>query len=40
MKLQMTVIVLSESVVTDYLKTDLVHTPVLMAYGRYLELTE
>ena len=31
---------LSETVVTDYLKTDLVHTPILIAYGRYLELTE
>ena len=31
---------LSEPVVTDYLKTDLVHMPVLIAYGRYLEPTE
>ena len=29
-----------EPVVTDYLKTDLVHTPVLITYGEYLELTE
>ena len=31
---------LSEPVVTEYLKTDLVHTPVLIAYSGYLELTE
>ena len=31
---------LSEPVVTEYLKTDLDHTPVFVAYGRYLELTE
>ena len=31
---------LSEPVVTEYLKTDLVHTPVLIAYGGYLEPTE
>ena len=31
---------LSELVVTEYLKTDLVHTPVLIAYGGYLEPTE
>ena len=31
---------LSEPVVTEYLKTDLVHTPVFVAYGGYLELTE
>ena len=31
---------LSEPVVTEYLKTDLVHTPVLIVYGGYLELTE
>ena len=31
---------LSEPVVTDYLKTDLVPTPILIAYGRYLEPTE
>ena len=31
---------LSEPVVTDYLKTDLVHTPVLIAYSRYLEPTK
>ena len=31
---------LSEPVVTEYLKTDLVHTPVLIAYGRYLDPTE
>ena len=31
---------LSEPAVTEYLKTDLVHTPVLIAYGGYLELTE
>ena len=31
---------LSEPVVTEYLKTDLVHKPVLIAYGGYLELTE
>ena len=30
----------SEPVVTEYLKTDLVHTPVFVAYGGYLELTE
>ena len=30
----------SEPVVTEYLKTDLVHTPVLIAYGGYLEPTE
>ena len=30
----------SEPVVTEYLKTDLVHTPVFVAYGRYLEPTE
>ena len=29
-----------EPVVTDYLKTDLVHTPVLITYGEYLEPTE
>ena len=29
----------SEPVVTDYLKTDLVHMPVLIVY-RYLELTD
>ena len=31
---------LSEPVVTDYLKTDLVHTPILIAYGGYLEPIE
>ena len=31
---------LSEPVVTKYLKTDLVHTPILIIYNRYLELTE
>lgn len=31
---------LSEPVVTECLKTDLVHTPALIAYGRYLEPTE
>ena len=31
---------LSEPVVTEYLKTDLVCTPILIAYGGYLELTE
>ena len=31
---------LFEPVVTEYLKTDLVHKPVLIAYGGYLELTE
>ena len=31
---------LSEPVVTDYLKTDLVHTPIFVAYGGYLEPTE
>ena len=31
---------LSEPVVTEYVKTDLVHTPVLIAYGGNLELTE
>ena len=31
---------LSESVATNYLKTDLIHTLVLVAYGRYLEPTE
>ena len=31
---------LSEPVVTEYLKTDLVHTPVFVAYGGYLEPTE
>ena len=31
---------LSEPVVTEYLKTDLVHTPILIAYGGYLEPTE
>ena len=31
---------LFEPVVTDYLKTDLVHTPILTAYSGYLELTE
>ena len=31
---------LSEPVVTEYLKTDMVHTPVLIAYGGYLEPTE
>ena len=31
---------LSEPVVTEYLKTDLVHTPVLIAYSGYLKLTE
>ena len=31
---------LSEPVATEYLKTDLVHTPVLIAYGGYLEPTE
>ena len=31
---------LSEPVVTEYLKTDLVHTPILIAYSGYLELTE
>ena len=30
----------SEPVVTEYLKTDLVPTPVFVAYGGYLELTE
>ena len=29
-----------EPVVTDYLKSDLVHTPVLITYGEYLEPTE
>ena len=32
--------ILSEPVVTEYLKTDLVHTPVLRAYGGYLEQTK
>ena len=31
---------LSEPVVTEYLKTDLVHTAVFIAYGGYLEPTE
>ena len=31
---------LFEPVATDYPKTDLVHTPVLIAYGGYLEPTE
>ena len=31
---------LFEPVVTDYLKTDLVHTPVLIAYSGYLEPNE
>ena len=31
---------LSEPVATDYLKTDLVQTFVLVAYGGYLEPTE
>ena len=31
---------LSEPVLTHYLKTDLVHTPVLIAYGGYLEPTK
>ena len=31
---------LSEPVVTDYLKTDLVHTPILKAYDGYLEPIE
>ena len=31
---------LSEPVVTEYLKTDLVYTPVLIAYSGYLEPTE
>ena len=31
---------LSEPVVIEYLKTDLVHTPVLIAYSGYLEPTE
>ena len=31
---------LSEPVVTEYLKTDLVHMPVLMTYSEYLEPTE
>ena len=31
---------LSEPVVTEYLKANLVHTPVLIAYGGYLEPTE
>ena len=31
---------LSEPVVTEYLKTDLVHTPILIAYSGYLEPTE
>ena len=31
---------MSEPVVTDYLKTDLVHKPILIAYGGYLEPTE
>ena len=31
---------LSKPVVTDYLKNDLVHIPILIAYGRYLEPTE
>ena len=31
---------LSEPVVTEYLKTDLVHTPVLIAYSTNLEPTE
>ena len=30
----------SEPVVTEYLKTDLVYTPVFVAYGVYLEPTE
>ena len=30
----------SEQVVTEYLKTDLVQTPVFVAYGGYLEPTE
>ena len=30
----------SEPVVTEYLRTDLLHTPVFVAYGRYLEPTE
>ena len=31
---------LSEPVVTEYLKTDLIHTPVLIAYSTNLEPTE
>ena len=31
---------LSEPVVTEYLKTDLVYTPVLIAYSGYLEPSE
>ena len=31
---------LSEPVVTEYLKTDLVHTPILTAYSRYVEPTQ
>ena len=31
---------LSEPVATDYIKSDLVHTPILIAYSRYLEPTE
>ena len=31
---------LSEPVVTDYLKIDLVHMPILITYGKYLEPTE
>ena len=31
---------LSEPVVTEYLKANLVHTPFLIAYGGYLEPTE
>ena len=31
---------LSEPVATDYLNTDLAHTPVLIVYGTYLEPTE
>ena len=31
---------LSKPVVTEYLKTDLVHTPILIAYRGYLEPTE
>ena len=31
---------LSEPVVTEYLKTDFIHTFILIAYGGYLEPTE
>ena len=31
---------LFEPVATDYLKTDLLHMPVLIAYSGYLELSE